>query len=474
MASSSPRRSRRRCAADTILVSLMHVNNEIGVVQDVGCRRPAVPRARRAVPRRRRAERRQAAARRRARLHRPAGADRAQGARAEGRRRAVRAAASRASVSCRCCTVAARSAACAPARCRPTRSSAWASRCRIAALEMAADAARIARLRDRLWQGLAAAARASTLNGHPSSACRASSASAIDGVEGESLLFALPGLAVASGSACATTSGEPSYVLRALGRSDRLAQSSLRLSLGRFTTAADDRAGDRGDPWPRSTGCAPSRRASGDVTDDDPRYGARGARPHGDARRGGRFAAGAPSVVPGRAGDRSRAPRSCSQLPRRGRPGRGGALPGLRLSAFPRGGVLADRPAAWCGPRRISRRWDWREAAAALEVPPAKFGRLLTLQDAVRAAGGELARRQRRLPCRIRPQLGGPHARHDRLPHPVRPPNECAAFLAKRGARRRAAPRRQEDRLLRLRLRRQLRGRGRRPATSCSRTAASG
>jgi cysteine desulfurase len=61
----------------------------------------------------------------------------------------------------------------------------------------------------------------------------------IDGVEGESLLYALPDLAVASGSACATATGEPSYVLRALGRSDRLAQSTLRLSLGRFSTEVD-------------------------------------------------------------------------------------------------------------------------------------------------------------------------------------------------------------------------------------------
>ena len=57
-----------------------------------------------------------------------------------------------------------------------------------------------------------------------------------DGVEGESLLAALDDLAVASGSACATLSAEPSYVLRALGHSDRLAQSTLRLSLGRWTT----------------------------------------------------------------------------------------------------------------------------------------------------------------------------------------------------------------------------------------------
>ena len=109
---------------------------------------------------------------------------------------------------------------------------------RIAALEMAADSARIARLRDRLWQGLAELPGVE-LNGCAVQRVPGILNVAIDGVEGESLLFALPGLAVASGSACATTNAEPSYVLRALGRSDRLAQSSLRLSLGRYTTAEE-------------------------------------------------------------------------------------------------------------------------------------------------------------------------------------------------------------------------------------------
>jgi cysteine desulfurase len=77
------------------------------------------------------------------------------------------------------------------------------------------------------------------LNGHPTRRVPGILSVAVDGVDGESLLYAMPQLAVASGSACATTSGEPSYVLRALGRSDRLAQSSLRLSLGRFSTAAE-------------------------------------------------------------------------------------------------------------------------------------------------------------------------------------------------------------------------------------------
>ena len=109
---------------------------------------------------------------------------------------------------------------------------------RIAAAEMAADGARIAGLRDRLWQGLAGIAGVA-LNGHPTRRAPGILSVAVDGVEGESLLYEMPQLAVTSGSACATTSGEPSYVLRALGRSDRLAQSSLRLSLGRFSTTAE-------------------------------------------------------------------------------------------------------------------------------------------------------------------------------------------------------------------------------------------
>jgi cysteine desulfurase len=110
--------------------------------------------------------------------------------------------------------------------------------CRIAAAEMTAESARIAALCERLRAGLTALPGV-VLNGHPTRRSPGILSLAFDGVEGESLLYALPGLAVASGSACATTSAEPSYVLRALGRSDRLAQSSLRLSLGRFTTADD-------------------------------------------------------------------------------------------------------------------------------------------------------------------------------------------------------------------------------------------
>ena len=114
--------------------------------------------------------------------------------------------------------------------------------CRIAASEMSGESARVADLRGVLWRGLEAIGGIS-LNGHPTQRAPGILNVTVEGVEGESLLFELPELAIASGSACATTTAEPSYVLRSLGRSDRLAQSSLRLSLGRFTTAAEiDRA----------------------------------------------------------------------------------------------------------------------------------------------------------------------------------------------------------------------------------------
>ena len=58
-------------------------------------------------------------------------------------------------------------------------------------------------------------------------------------VEGESLIMGIKGIAVSSGSACTSASLEPSYVLHALGRSDELAHSSLRMTIGRFTTEAD-------------------------------------------------------------------------------------------------------------------------------------------------------------------------------------------------------------------------------------------
>lgn len=104
--------------------------------------------------------------------------------------------------------------------------------------ESAADNSRIASLRERLWQGLQTLGGVE-LNGHPVQRVSGILNVMFDGVEGESLQFALRDLAVSAGAACSTGSDEASYVLRALGRSDQQAQSSLRFSLGRFTTAEE-------------------------------------------------------------------------------------------------------------------------------------------------------------------------------------------------------------------------------------------
>jgi cysteine desulfurase len=108
----------------------------------------------------------------------------------------------------------------------------------LARTQLSADVARIKALRARLWDGIRACGEVE-LNGHAEERVCSVLNVSFHGVEGESLQFALSDLAVSSGSACASASDSPSYVLRALGRTDQLAQSSLRFSLGRFTTEAD-------------------------------------------------------------------------------------------------------------------------------------------------------------------------------------------------------------------------------------------
>jgi cysteine desulfurase len=98
-----------------------------------------------------------------------------------------------------------------------------------------AEAQRIEALRVRLWQGLGRIEGA-LLNGHPARRVPGILNVSFRGVEGESLLLGLPELALSTGSACNSDTDEPSYVLRALGRDTELAQSSLRFSLGRFST----------------------------------------------------------------------------------------------------------------------------------------------------------------------------------------------------------------------------------------------
>jgi cysteine desulfurase len=106
---------------------------------------------------------------------------------------------------------------------------------RIARLEMAADNERIRALRDRLWQGLTSMEEV-VVNGDLEKRIPGNLNVSFNYVEGESLIMAIKDIAVSSGSACTSASLEPSYVLRALGRSDELAHSSIRFTLGRYTT----------------------------------------------------------------------------------------------------------------------------------------------------------------------------------------------------------------------------------------------
>lgn len=109
---------------------------------------------------------------------------------------------------------------------------------RIAKEQMAQDNQRITRLRDKLYHSLQDIEEV-YLNGDIEHQVPNILNISFNFVEGESLIMALKGIAVSSGSACTSSSLEPSYVLRALGRNDELAHSSIRFSIGRFTTEED-------------------------------------------------------------------------------------------------------------------------------------------------------------------------------------------------------------------------------------------
>ncbi len=109
---------------------------------------------------------------------------------------------------------------------------------RIAKIEMFEETERIEKLRQRLWAGVANMEEV-YINGSVDQRIPGIFNVSFNFVEGESLIMSLSDLAISSGSACTSASLEPSYVLRALGRNDELAHSSLRFSIGRFTTEED-------------------------------------------------------------------------------------------------------------------------------------------------------------------------------------------------------------------------------------------
>jgi cysteine desulfurase len=126
--------------------------------------------------------------------------------------------------------------------------------------ELAKEAPQLCALREKLWQALHADIPQALLNGHPTQRVCGILNVTFPGIEGESLLFACGELAVSSGSACTSADRQPSFVLRALGRDDQLAGSSIRFSVGRFTTTAEIEAAARivGEEYHRLLDLAPT------------------------------------------------------------------------------------------------------------------------------------------------------------------------------------------------------------------------
>lgn len=110
--------------------------------------------------------------------------------------------------------------------------------CRIAGEAMIPEQERVRHLRDRLWRGLADLGEV-TLNGHPTRNVAGILNVGFKGVAAEALLAALPEIAVSTGSACASANPAPSHVLRAMGRDALQARGAMRFSLGRFTTVEE-------------------------------------------------------------------------------------------------------------------------------------------------------------------------------------------------------------------------------------------
>lgn len=111
--------------------------------------------------------------------------------------------------------------------------------CELAGAEMAAEGARLRGLRERLQTRLFDGLDDVFLNGHPTERLDGNLNLSFEGVDGESLMVGLNEIALSSGSACTSAALEPSYVLRALGVSNRLAESSIRFGIGRFNVEAE-------------------------------------------------------------------------------------------------------------------------------------------------------------------------------------------------------------------------------------------
>jgi cysteine desulfurase len=111
--------------------------------------------------------------------------------------------------------------------------------CEIARAELASDAARLSRLRDRLWDGLRHAVPDLVRNGDPHNSLPNNLNVSVPDIDGDVLLNGLAEISVSSGAACSSANREPSHVLLAMGVPPELARASLRFGLGRTTTEAE-------------------------------------------------------------------------------------------------------------------------------------------------------------------------------------------------------------------------------------------
>ncbi|HUR57573.1 MAG TPA: aminotransferase class V-fold PLP-dependent enzyme, partial [Opitutaceae bacterium] len=257
------------------------------------------------------------------------------------------------------------------------------------------DAAHAHALRERLTRALASVpgALVNTLPGDASlpGICNVS----FEGVEGESLVAGLAEVAVSTGSACSSATREPSYVLRALGRDTELAQSSLRISVGRFTTEADvDHAArairrevSRLRLIAGGAGLPDAAEMPADDTANASRLSPEALRHFRKAPRPPAFPQGAlpAGIRQGRAGRQSQGTAICFELEIAD-----GFVKSARFSAYGCPHTLAV--AAWLCEVLEGQRYeagipgtptDW---AVTHEVPTEKLGRLLIVEDALRAA----------------------------------------------------------------------------------------
>ncbi len=257
----------------------------------------------------------------------------------------------------------------------------------LAATRLAADAMRLAALRDRLWMRLQALPRVHR-NGTGATASHVLNLS-FEGVEGEALRAMLPQLAVSSGSACSSATREPSYVLRALGRDDALANASLRLSLGRGSTEADiDTAAQQiveAVLWLREISGAAAGVATAPASDNAYEYPAAIWAQFLDAtRNSGVFAAGTANVQTVRVENRASASWLALQLRIEA-----GRVAEARFTAFgcPVGIAVGHWLAAWAVGRTPAelRTLKTAELRRQLEIPDDKLHCALMGEDALQS-----------------------------------------------------------------------------------------